>query len=662
MPRAPIDPEKLRRFFEHQANGATFMEACVKTGLNPSTMQKYQDALQGLGDPWRIRAVKDAIRAFPDATKWGARDENFQYTDDDVTILDPLPKSKLCAEALNALYDVELFALRYFGIKLAPWQQIAAKTIVKLLESDEKEYSVINVAPGTGKTSFFTLIVPAWLICRDRTIRGMTGHASAAISKQSVDNLRRVLQRDIPVRASETDIKLGIGQDATATLAGDYGRFKPLPHENAPWRAEYFSVAQVGGIPLAEKEYTWSAIGYSSTYIGMRVNFAIWDDADDEKEQGSDTTRDQKKSIWDNVAENRIEPGGLLVLQGQRLGADDLYRHCLDKKALPDDIDDLDDENSADFPAMYHHIVFKAHYDNQCKGVKFHKRTSPPWPEGCLLFPARLSWRELQRVKLNDPRRYEVVFQQEDIARKHVLVQPIWVDGGKDPDTGEEYIGCWDNDRGLCEYPRKLSMPRISIVAVDPSPANFWAISWWLFHPETEQRFLLDLIATPLTAPDLLDWNHSKQTFTGIMEDWQSRSRFLGIPIQYWIFEANAAQKFVLQYEHVKRWRQKWAVSIIPHVTTVNKGDPDYGVWSMAPHWRYGRVRLPGTPQARVAVQRLVNEVTRYPDARYDDQVMAAWMMEWNLPRLTTPSVDAAVYTDRPSWSGNLSGRLLSKR
>lgn len=658
MPKPPIDPETLRRFFEAQANGASLMEACFKVGISPATAQKYQDALDNRGEPWRIKASKMAVRAFPDQSTWGPRDE-VRTDSEKASILDPKPRSQLSADALNALSDVDLFAERYFGYRLAPWQKIAAEAIVGMLNTEEKEYACINVAPGTGKTSFFTLVIPAWLIARDRTIRGLTGHLSASISSQQVDNLRRALERDVPIRATETDIRFGTGKDAIATLAEDYGRFKPLTSENAPWRAEYFTVAQIGGIPTAEKERTWSAFGYTSKYIGTRVNFAIWDDADD-VDSKSDFTRDQVKLKWDAVAEERIEPGGLLVLQGQRLGGDDLYRHVLDKKRLPESMDDLDDEN-AEWPPMYRHIVFKAHYDDKCVGKANHKRSSPPWPEGCLLVPSRLSWVQIQNKKANQPKVYEVSYQQEDIARKHVLVQDMWVQGGVDPDTGEEYLGCWDKERAIMEWPRGLSQPWYSIATADPSPANFWAIQHWLVHPASNQRFLLDLISSPLTAPDVLDWNMNEQKFTGIMESWQARSRLLGCPIQYWIVEKNAAQKFLLTYDYAQKWIQKWGVTLIPHLTTTNKSDPEYGIWSLAPHWRFGRVRLPGAPAARQVVQRLVNEVTRYPEARYDDQVLAQWFLEWNLPRLTVQGVESAT-AERPSWASSITGRLAFRR
>ena len=39
---------------------------------------------------------------------------------------------------------------------------------------------------------------------------------------------------------------------------------------------------------------------------------------------------------WDSYAERRLEPAGLLILQGQRMGAEDLYRYCIDMGAPVD--------------------------------------------------------------------------------------------------------------------------------------------------------------------------------------------------------------------------------------------------------------------------------------------------------------------------------------
>jgi hypothetical protein len=251
----------------------------------------------------------------------------------------------------------------------------------------------------------------------------------------------------------------------------------------------------------------------------------------------------------------------------------------------------------------------------------------------------------------NNARRFTVVYQQDDFDSGSALVQRVWVDGGRGAD-GVDYPGCWDVNRGLAEVPAGLSPPVFSILTADPSPSKFWAIQWWLYHPDTEQRFLMDSIRQAMDAPDFLDWNQNLGAFTGILEEWWRRSVDLGVPITTAIFESNAAARFVLQYEHVKRWQALRGVGVVPHETHRNKSDPNFGVQTIAPHYQFGRVRLPGKQHAdmgRVVSMRLVDEVCRWPEGSTDDQVMAHWFLEWNLPRLAF--VDRSEDMGRrPSW------------
>jgi hypothetical protein len=225
-----------------------------------------------------------------------------------------------------------------------------------------------------------------------------------------------------------------------------------------------------------------------------------------------------------------------------------------------------------------------------------------------------------------------------------VLVSPIWVSGGRG-DDGVEYLGCWDSNRGVCELPRGLSGELFSVATCDPSPTKFWAIEWWVYHPDSEQRFLMDLERRAMEAPDFLDWDYNAGCFTGVMEDWQDRSERLNAPISHWVFEANAAQRFVLQFDHAKRWQRKRGVNVIPHQTHRNKTDEDYGVQTIAPHWQYGRVRLPGKQnnRGRMAAMKLVDEVTKeWPRATgTTDCLMAEWFFEFTLPSIYAPTAEA---------------------
>ena len=559
----------------------------------------------------------------------------------------------LCPEAQAAYDNIEIFAKRYFGIILQPWQVEATERIMGLMETEYEEYAVINAPPGSGKSTFFAKVLPAWATVRNRAIRGMIGSASQRLAEWYSRRLRSEFDRAHPVKAELNDVRLGLAVDAEATLQQDFGMFKPDSSEI--WRSEAFTVLQQDDAPLSQKEPTWSAFGMDSGFLGGRFDLVIWDDVYDPRKMRSAESREDMRRWWDEVAETRLEPGGLLILQGQRMSADDIYRYALDKVAPPDEmeLEEFDPEDAPDEWRKYHHLKYPVHHEELCKGD--HKPDAAPWPEGCLLYPRRLPWRRLRHIKAQTPDRFEVLYQQSDINPASVLVDPLWVSGGLGSD-GVDYVGCWDNDRDLWEIPRGVSGDLFVVATADPSPSQFWALQCWAFNPETQFRYLLESYRRKMDAPSFLDWNHADQTFTGIAEDWWQITNDMGRPITHWIIEANAAQKFILQYDHFKRWASMRGVELVPHYThSRNKGDPKYGVQMLAPLWRVGRVRLPGKQrtEARPHSLLLVNEVTRWnaegTGARTDDCVMAQWFLEHNLENLYVPQTDGAKQW-RPSW------------
>ena len=207
----------------------------------------------------------------------------------------------------------------------------------------------------------------------------------------------------------------------------------------------------------------------------------LWDDLYDPRKMRTADAREDLKRWWDEVAETRLEPGGLLVLQGQRMAPDDIYRYALDKEALLEDDDDFEEEVPESLQLngkRYHHILYKAHYEDRCE--KNHKVSSDPYPDGCLLYPRRLNWRKLTHIQQSTPDRFAILYQQEDSDPASVLVDPLWVSGGKGSD-GVEYLGCWDSDRDLWELPRSLPGDVVIVATADPSPSKYWALQVWAY-------------------------------------------------------------------------------------------------------------------------------------------------------------------------------------
>lgn len=524
----------------------------------------------------------------------------------------------------------------------------------------------MNVFPGAGKSTL-RHDVTAWVTVRNRRIRGLFGSRKEANAGRDLMRLRRSLERSSPPKAKPFDLAHGLAVDAEACLAMEFGSFKPLTREL--WTRGEFVVAQFDEEMVEEREPTWSCYGIDSGLLSNRFEFAAWDDIDDKATLRTMSAVENLRSTWDDECETRVEQGGLLWVIQQRLAPHDVSRYCLDKR-VPVDEDDAVDGDGGELRPVYHHVVYKAHNEDRCRGRETHGKDAPAWPDGCLLDPRRAPWsgsNGLRVIAQTKPRNFRLSYQQEDVEADDVLVPEEWISGGTDPETGELLPGCWDPRRGLCELPDGLVGPLVSIATVDPSPTKMWALQWWIHAPNaSNQSFLMDLERRAMPANELLDWNANDGRFYGLMEEWQQRSVKLGWPIKTWIVEVNAAQRFLLAYDHVRRWIAARSTAIVPHTTSVRKLDEDKGPWIVRDHFRYGRVRLPGRnnvrpSMARVQSMKLVDEVTRYPNAGVtDDQVYACWFYFANLPKYSR-SVPIETTEQVPGWlegyAASLAGR-----
>jgi len=87
---------------------------------------------------------------------------------------------------------------------------------------------------------------------------------------------------------------------------------------------------QPNDIAGSDKERTVSAYGMDGGFLGGRYDLVIWDDLVDKRSMRTAEARETLINMWETEAETRLEPGGLLILQGQRMRSDDLYRYIWD--------------------------------------------------------------------------------------------------------------------------------------------------------------------------------------------------------------------------------------------------------------------------------------------------------------------------------------------
>lgn len=607
-----ITQSQKDHFWSLRAQGWSIASAAREAGFSIGSAKGLEKKRSNGADYIRAKAEKKAN--IPDA---------------------PVPLDEVCPEAKAALADETgfLFCKRYLGVELVPWQVEAWGHMEASWASRDREFLCENAAPGAGK-SLKGVAFAAKLVVLDRSVRVLFISRAHSLAERNSRRLRRLLERTSPPVGAES------------TLSADFGRFKPR-YGGDVWQASQFVVEQMDGAPIDEKEPTASAFGFDSEWLGNRLDFVFGDDLDSTRSIRNMEIVEGNREIFDNELEARLEPGGLFVIAQQRLGAFDFSNHVLSKVTPPEDDDGETDRVGV---AQYKHVIFKAHYDDRCT-PEHHRPGALPYPEGCLLQPDRLSWRDIRKA-MNNPQRFKVVYQQEDAGAEEALVQKIWVEGGRAPD-GTTYLGCWDKDRGSWELPQGLTPGMLGIVTVDPSPTRYWSVQAWAVHPDTEQRFLLDLHREKMTAPDFLDWSTTGNCFIGLADEWWQRFQLLGVKLSHVIVERNAAQRFMLQYDFFHRWQRLRGLNVVEHETTRNKSDPNYGIQMLAQVWKYGQVRLPGRQMdhGRIASMRLVDEVTRWPNTSTDDCVLGQWFLEHNLPSIRPMLKNLPAISPHPSWA-----------
>ena len=650
--RRQVPPQDVARFWQARASGMSIKDAAKIAGVHYNTAQKW-DAKK------KIAKAEIEVGKLEQGTarkKVGGVQADAWAKVMDVSDLPPvIPYDRLSEEAQRGLVDFDYFRRRYLGRIPSPWQVDAAYKIEDYLLSNDKQFVVLNCPPGAGKSTLFHDIA-VWQIVKNRKIRVMIGSVSQSLAKMYSRRIRETLERQFPLDPDPVLIDKGLAIKAEACLAIDYGRFKPST-SGSLWRAEEFIVEQEDMGGLDNKEPTVSAYGIESEFIGHRADLCLFDDVASPENAKESAARDKLIERWDSMAEARVDPGGLLAVVGQRLGPLDLYAHCLSKVTYEDFEDDYDGSDTTDISQdteplkkqKYHHLIYKAYYEELDTGLASKRNASPAWPNGPLLDPHRLSWKDLSYIKHSNPSKFAVVYQQEDQAEGNYLIERVWATGGIGPD-GVLYPGCVDNERRPGHVPSNLQPPLISIASVDPSPTMFWAIQWWIYQPETNLRFLIDVERVKLTAEQLLGFDTTTREYSGIMEDWQNRAMDMGYPISHWVVEVNAAQRFLLAHDFVRKWQSRHNVNVIAHTTSRNKIDENLGVEALLPQlFRSGAIRTPSMRENWKTLAFIEEHSSWTRDKKNGtDLVMACWMAMLHLPNLSPISRPQKKW--RPSW------------
>lgn len=505
----------------------------------------------------------------------------------------PAPKSyeELDAAAQRAHDDFEIFFRDFIGPTLPKWDGDVPtfwSEMATTISSGEHQQLLVNVAPGHGKTTCLLAYI-VWRLARDRNTKVIYLSKSEKLAKRGLRWITWQLERN-------------------EKLIAAFGRFRPESGEEDVWSKTEIVIA---GADVVTKEPSVSVYGARQGILGVRVELVIADDVADTSNSSTAAEREQLAEWFHTEVETRLEPQGVIAVVGSRLSPHDLYGELASHR-----------DPTTEEP-VYRRIRYPAHDATRCPGDGTH----PGYPDGCTLWPERWPHATLMQRRLLQGPKFDLVYQQEDVAPGDTLVRREWIEGGTDPETGEELPGCLDDWRACGDVPTERGRLR-SVVTVDPSPRNFWAIAWWTLA-EDGTWYLIDLVRRRMGADELLDG--SSGTHTGVLEDLADEAARVGYPLHAAIVEANAAQRWLLQTQTAREWSAARRVRLIPHTTGTNKADSTLGVWALAPRFRFGQVRIPHKdPASRERVAPLIEELCTYPSGQTDDCVMSSWFLLWN--------------------------------
>jgi hypothetical protein len=363
-------------------------------------------------------------------------------------------------------------------------------------------------------------------------------------------------------------------------------------------------------------------VAKDSAILGQRADYAAWDDLVTRR-----SSNDPNLSAWfEQEAESRIEPGGILWLVGQRVGPHDLFRNRLDLRYADDD--GVEHQ-------VYVHIKFPGHHDATCNagdegddGVIGSHRQWDAEPEGagCLLDQERLPWRELE--KLRQAPAFRTSIQQEDVDPETILVPEKWIVGGTD-DTGYEAPGCLDRSRTFWQpVPIPEGHQFVDYLAIDPAEGgkeSWWSIEFWRLDAYDKTRHLIYGTRGRWVITELLRLRDGE--LSGILEDVAWRAKQAGMPLHAVVIEINAARTFTQMWDW-SFWTKKWGLTVIEFQTGRNKSDPVKGLYPLLQDsYRQGRSRLPYLGKDPLDyVRTKIRELTTYPMGSSDDTVMSEWV------------------------------------
>lgn len=496
-----------------------------------------------------------------------------------IVVPDPIQASDLPPDvAAGLVFDAdgfEAFFNRYSGRTLQPIHKQWVNDVLSTTRT------LINCPPRHAKSTIFSVWFPIWLLSIDRNEQILICSQTEKLAKKFTN---------------EIAYHLAYNQQ----LISDLGRFRP---ETAdwPWRPNSGELLVDG----RSREYKSGDLsiqvrGAGQQILGMEASWVIVDDAVSRKHTKSVTERETLSEWFHGDVMSRLEPGGKAICIGQRLHLYDLYGELRDEKIRAADGSERPRWNHLNYPAVLR-------WPDE----------DPDFPEPEVLWPAKWHFEALMETYADlGASLFTAMYQQEPLPEGEALARRAWLYGD------DNHPGCTDLTRPS-GVGREGPERRVRVVSLDPSPTRYAGL------------IVADVIVGDIFECDVLEIVREKMSVRDMLSHIERVIDYYAP--SYFIFEQNAAQRWLLQDPAMDRLRKR--IRVLPHVTNRNKGDATLGVESLAVDFEFGRIRVPyADAEGRSMSEMLFKEALEYPQGETDDLLMALWFIRFNYSRLAPRS------------------------
>lgn len=268
----------------------------------------------------------------------------------------------------------------------------AIATVLQAVGDGQLRRVCIALAPGLGKSTWCSVLYPAWRWARDPRYRLITASHAHDIAVQMAMRSRRLIQHEW--FRSRFGVQLAHDENQQARYATTQGGHR-------------------------------IAVGVQGAILGFRAHEAIADDPLDAYDARSRVQRDKTNQWFDESLSTRIDGEGALAVVQQRLDRDDVIGHLVARGgfelvSLP-----------AEFDAARRCVVLNG------AGAEIWR--DPREAEGELLAPDTLSREKLDALKLQlGSAGYASQFQQSPADDTAALIKRAWWMFHRQPHTAAD--------------------------------------------------------------------------------------------------------------------------------------------------------------------------------------------------------------------------------